>query len=68
MRYIIDRFEENFAICEDGAGNRVEIEKRYLPAGAKEGSALEVDGGAIVLVEDTLREQRIAEKMDSVWR
>ena len=69
MKYVIDRFEGDVAICEDDSRNFIEIRRDRLPAGAKEGSVLSVcGGGAISLSEDPERSKRIAGKMDSVWR
>ena len=69
MKYLIDRIEENIAVCEGGSGQRIEIEKSCLPEGAKEGSAILVsENGDISLVDDSERENRIAEKMKKIWR
>ena len=40
MRYIIDHFEEKFAVCEDEKGNLVDIKKREIPETAQEGDVL----------------------------
>ena len=69
MKYVIDRFEGNVAICEDDSRNRIEIDRAKLPAGAKEGATIMLcDSGEISLVDDPERRKRIADKMDSVWR
>lgn len=45
MRYIIDRFEEGLAICEDEEKNMIPIDRSRLPEGVKEGDILtEQDG------------------------
>ena len=69
MKYLIDRIEGNIAVCEDYSGKRIEIEKSHLPEEAKEGSAILVsENGDISLVDDSERENRIAEKMKNIWK
>ena len=69
MKYIIDRFEGNTAICEDDSMDHVERDIARLPEGVREGSAIVVgDDGVISLVDDSEREKRIADKMKAVWR
>ena len=38
MQLIIDRFEGDFAVCEDANKNIINIKKKNLPKEAKEGS------------------------------
>lgn len=46
---IIDRIEEDFAVCQDDKGGYVNIPLNLLPEGAGEGTALrEIDGGYIL--------------------
>lgn len=40
MQLIIDRFEGNFAVCEDENKNIVNIKKEVIPKDAKEGDIL----------------------------
>ena len=69
MRYIIDRFGGNTAICEDENRNFIEIEKSRLPDEAREGSIITIDTeGRIFLINDEDRMKRINEKMKSVWK
>jgi len=64
VKYIIDRFEGDYAVCEDENGEFTDIEKMKLPAEAKEGSTIEMDGnGAVNITENEERKRRIAEKM-----
>jgi hypothetical protein len=69
MTYTIDRIEGDYAVCIDDNGNRIEIKKNLLPDGAGEGLFISMgENGGIALLEDTVREKRIADKMKAVWR
>ena len=69
IEYVIDRFEGNIAVCEDNSRNFIEIDKARLPEGAREGSTIIMDNkGGISLVDSSVREKRIADKMKAVWR
>jgi hypothetical protein len=69
MKYIIDRFEGDLAVCEDAEMNRIEISRTLLPEGAREGSAVAADeNGVYRLIDDTERVSRIADKMKSVFK
>lgn len=63
-RLIIDRFEDKYAVCEDGERGCVLIEKIKLPPGVKEGCVLVVsaDGVTIDHDETEFRRERMAEK------
>lgn len=67
---IIDRFEGEFAVCEDRkTGEMINIEKEKLPNGAKEGSILKFDNDRYVLDEKKEEEirNRIEEKARKLW-
>lgn len=49
MNYIIDRFEGDFAICEDGEMKLHRIERSLLPKEADEGSVLLFENGEYTL-------------------
>ena len=69
MKYVIDRFEGDYAVCENDDLKRINVEKSRLPRGVKEGSTIEIDeAGEIALIDDAERVKRIADKMKSVWR
>lgn len=44
MKYIIDRFEGEWAVCETDGG-MVNVALKELPKGVREGSVLRCDGG-----------------------
>ena len=53
MKYVINRFEGTYAICEDTDKKIVEIPKYRLPLEAKEGTCVaEEDGFYKVLSQD----------------
>lgn len=60
MKFIIDRFEENFAVCEDENGIMKNIEKSLLPKDVKEGDVILKDNNIFYIdYEETkkLREE-----------
>lgn len=68
--YTIDRFEENFAVCEDrDTGEMVNFKRDDLPQNAREGSILKYSNGKFEI--DSKQEQevseRIKQKMDNLW-
>lgn len=69
MRYIIDRFEGSFAVCETEQGMYVNIEKKKLPKNAKEGDVLLWKGNSFVIdVEATKKQKEKIKKLsDDLW-
>ena len=62
----IDRFDENYAICEDDDGTFFAVEKSEVPPNACEGDVLTIDDeGNICIdtIETENRRNRIREKM-----
>ena len=72
MPYLsVDRFEEDFAVCEDEQGNTLLLLREELPDGVGEGSLLFVceDGTYILDKEETARRRaRIADLQDELFR
>lgn len=69
-KYILDRFEGIYAICEDENEKFIDVERRLLPPEAKEGDCLIVneDGRFSIDIETTEdRKQRIRSKFDSLF-
>ena len=69
-RFTIDRFEGDYAICENRqTGEMVEIEKEKLPDGIKEGTIIKKENDIYVedLEETENVAKRIKEKMDNLW-
>lgn len=68
--YTIDRFEGDFAVCEDrDTGEMVDFKRDDLPQNAREGSILKYSDGKFEI--DSKQEQevseRIKQKMDNLW-
>ncbi len=57
---IVDRFEGNFAICEEeGVEKLFGIDRSELPANVREGDLLEIDGeGNLSINEEKTRQRR----------
>ncbi|MCQ1528419.1 DUF3006 domain-containing protein [Lutispora saccharofermentans] len=69
MRYIIDRFEGDYAVCEDENKEVVNIERARIPAEAKEGDVLVIHEDKICLdIDETIkRKEHIQRLMDDLW-
>ena len=72
MRYIIDRIEEDFAVCEnEETGEMEEIDVFLLPDGLDEGDILiydeDFDEYYLDYEEKKLRRSRIEDKMEDIW-
>lgn len=65
MKFIIDRFEGNFAIIELPNGQMIDCPKTMLPDNAKEGSILN-----ITVDEKTTKEklQTVTERMNKLFK
>lgn len=70
MKLIVDRFEENFAVCIDENNHVVNICINKLPDNAKEGSTiLKKNDKYYIDQEDTdNRKERIEKLMDDLWK
>ena len=70
MRMVIDRFEGDYAVCERDDRTMLNINKNKLPAEAKEGDVLTVDGDAISidLRETSKRKERAEKLMEELFK
>lgn len=70
MKGIIDRFEGDYAIVEFKGRKMVEIHKRHLPTGLKEGDAIRCTDGTYVFDEvETERIKKGTKAMfDKLWK
>ena len=70
MKVTIDRFEGEFAVCEQEDRTMVNILKDNIPQEAKEGDILIIEGDSISIdVEGTAeRKKRINRLMDDLWK
>lgn len=69
MRYIIDRFEGSFAVCEQENGKFITIPRFHLPKEVKEGDTIVLkDGNYTIDINDTnSRSERINKKFNSLF-
>ena len=65
MRYIVDRFENEYAIVELDNGEFIDIPKKALPPDASEGSIIEV---TTLSDETNVRRTEMKKKMNSLFR
>lgn len=64
MKFIIDRFEENIAVLECENDSMLNLDKKFLPNGAKEGDVLEL----MICSEETVdRKKKIDDMFDSLF-
>lgn len=69
MKIIIDRFEGKYAVCEIENLEMMDIEISKLPANAKEGDVLIINGDKIIIDEKESKERKetIKKLMDDLW-
>lgn len=69
MKYIIDRIEGNYAVCETEQGLYVSIDRRLLPAEAKEGDVIirKADKFTIDIEETKNIKEKIKKLTEELW-
>lgn len=69
MKYVIDRIEENIAICEDENGQIVELSLEKLPLNVKEGSIIIEENSTYIIDEKATENKRkeIKKRMNNLW-
>lgn len=69
MEVIVDRFEGDFAICENSNREMMNIHKDKLPKNVKEGDVLTISEDIITInpKKRKAREERIQNLMDDLW-
>ena len=68
---VIDRFEGTYAICEDKDQKFFAIETNELPAGATEGTVLEIDDEGVTRVNEEKtggRRPKTKKLQDKLWK
>lgn len=69
-KYIIDRFEDKYAICEDESKGFTKIPKYKLPLGCKEGDTIFLNPEGYYQLDPEASkkdEERIREKMNRIF-
>ena len=67
---VIDRYEGNFAICEDRKTRKMKkISKEKIEKGLKEGSIIKYENGKYVqdIEKQKEIEKKINEKINNIW-
>ena len=72
MRYIVDRIEDDFILCEnEETGEMEELDTYNLPDGIEDGDILiydeDLDEYYIDSEEKKIRKARIEDKMEDIW-
>ena len=69
MQLIIDRFEGEFAVCEDANKNIVNIKREVIPKEAKEGDVLVQEKDTYVIDYNNVkaRKKYIEELTNDLW-
>ena len=67
-KYIVDRFEGEFAVLEKADGTTIDVTKSEIP-NAKEGDVIIFNDGAYIIdeAETQKRKEMIAEKMKKLF-
>lgn len=70
MKYIIDRFEENIAICENEVGIIIQFKRERLPKEASEGDVIILQNEifSIDKAETKKRKIEIEALMKELWK
>ncbi|MBO5453262.1 MAG: DUF3006 domain-containing protein [Clostridia bacterium] len=64
MKLIIDRIEENVAVCEKEDGKMIELPAEILPEGAGEGAVIEI----VYNEEETLkRKENLKNRLNNLF-
>ncbi len=70
-RFIVDRFEGNFAVCETEEKVMVNILKENLPQEVKEGSILYQNVNGLFVIDNTethKQKELIKKKLKNLWK
>lgn len=65
MKYIIDRFEGEYAVIELNGGKTVNIPKSILPENACEGSIINI---TVDETETTKRKEKMQSRLDGLFK
>lgn len=65
MKWIIDRIENNIAVCELENGEMLDVKMSALPKGIKEGDVIKL---SVDETETNERKERINKLMDSLFK
>lgn len=67
MKLIIDRFEEEFAVCETETRKMINIERCKLPPDVLEGMVIDLDGDSVKIDWEETERLRGENKQINMW-
>ena len=69
MRYIVDRIEGSFAVCEDEKGCTVDLKLSQLPEKVRSGDIISFKGGKFSIDKEaaSARRAKLAAMQKSLW-
>ena len=69
MQFIIDRFEGDFAVCQNRETKEMlDLDRKLFPSNAKEGDLIEYDDGTIRILDNNALRESIRERMKRLWK
>jgi len=69
VKLIIDRFEEDFVVCQNKHTKEIiQLERNLFPAHAKEGDLIDYTDPVVKILDNTAIRTRIRERMKRLWK
>ena len=70
MKAVIDRFEDNLAVCESDDGKMLNIQRCRLPEGVHEGSVIDICENEITFDKDeTIKRKKVIDDLcEGLWK
>jgi len=69
MKFILDRIEGDYAVCEDYESKEmINLEKVFLPEDIQPGTLFEIIDGVVTILPNDETHERIKEKMENLWK
>ena len=69
MKYVIDRFEGDIAVCQNKETQEIlNLDKSLLPSYAKESDLIEYEDGKVQILNSTTFKARIRNRMRHLWK
>jgi len=69
MQYIIDRFEEDWAVCQNRKTKEMlNLRRNLFPSDAKEGDFFEYEDEKVKILDNTALRESIRQRMKRLWK
>jgi len=69
VQFIIDRFEEDFVVCQNTHTQEIiHLDKNLFPEYAKEGDLIDYNDSVVKVLDNTACRARIRERMSRLWK